>query len=360
MSSVSIRRRETSFQVRYRLGGRAYPLVHGGSFKTLKEARLRRDLVAGELAAGRNPAEILRMLAEASEQRRTFADLYDAFTASRVDVAEATKANYATHRIRLLDLLGDRDPAAIKWQGVQAAVTALSVDLSPLSVRNYLATLRLVLDFGELDPNPARDRRVKLPRPEETVPNPPTAGEVATIIANAPRRWRLAIRVLEQTGMRVGELAALEWGDVDRTGLRLRIRTGKTNAARRWVPVPEWLMEEIEATCPPDDRTDARRVFPGAGKDTIGNAMRNACKAAGLATYSPHDLRHRYISVKIREGVPVTLIAANVGHSRKSLTLDTYSHVLIEEGEVTSVDRTQPRSIRSATERKRPCIRRSD
>jgi Phage integrase family len=142
----------------------------------------------------------------------------------------------------------------------------------------------------------------------------------------------VAIHVLEQTGMRVGELAALEWGDVDRAELRLRIRTGKTNAARRWVPVPEWLMEEIEATCPPDDRTAQRRVFPGSGRQTIGNAMRNACKAAGLVSYSPHDLRHRYISVKIREGVSVTQIAAHVGHSRKSLTLDTYAHVLIDEG----------------------------
>jgi integrase len=59
--------------------------------------------------------------------------------------------------------------------------------------------------------------------------------------------------------------------------------------------------------------------------------MRNACKVAGLANYSPHDLRHRYISVKIREDVPVTEIAAHVGHSRKSLTLDTYAHVLIDE-----------------------------
>src|SRR6266576_3352592 len=290
MASVSIRRRQTKsgsrFQVRYRLGGRAYPLVHGGSFGTMKEARLRRDLVAGELAVGRNPAETLRALVE-TPKRRTFADLYDEFTASRVDVAETTRINYGTHRIRLVDLLGDRDPQAIGWQDVQGGVSSLAEDLSPLSVRNYLGTLRQVLDFADLDPNPARDRRVKLPRPEGNVPNPPTAAEVATIVKNAPRRWRLAIRVLEQTGMRVGELVGLEWGDVDRAELRLRIRGGKTNAARRWVPVPEWLMEEIEATCPPDDRTALRRVFPAAGRQMIGNAMRNACKTAGIANYSP-------------------------------------------------------------------------
>jgi integrase len=333
LASVSIRRRESQsgarFQVRYRLGGRAYPVVHGGSFATMKEARLRRDLIGGELAAGRNPVDLLRAMVE-QPRVRTFADLYDEFTASRVDVAEATKINYGTHRIRLIDLLGDRDPQTIGWQDVQAAVSSLAEDLSPLSVRNYLGTLRLVLDFADLDPNPARDRRVKLPRPEENIPNPPSGAEVATIVENAPRRWQLAIRVLEQTGMRVGELVALEWGDVDRANLRLRIRNGKTTAARRWVPVPEWLMEEIEATCPPDDRSALRRVFPGAGRQTIGNAMRNACKTAGIANYSPHDLRDRYASVKIAEGVPVTDLAAQLGHSKKSMTLDIYSHVLID------------------------------
>ena len=57
--------------------------------------------------------------------------------------------------------------------------------------------------------------------------------------------------------------------------------------------------------------------------------MSRACKAAGIAHFHPHDLRHRYASVKIAEGVPVTQVAAQLGHSRNSLTLDTYSHVLV-------------------------------
>ena len=58
--------------------------------------------------------------------------------------------------------------------------------------------------------------------------------------------------------------------------------------------------------------------------------MRRACKTAGIVHRHPHDLRHRYASVKIAEGVPVTVVAAQLGHSRNSLTLDTYSHVLLE------------------------------
>jgi integrase len=60
-------------------------------------------------------------------------------------------------------------------------------------------------------------------------------------------------------------------------------------------------------------------------------AMRRGCQAAGLALYSPHDLRHHDASVKVREGVPVTDLAARLGHARKSMTLDTYSHVLLED-----------------------------
>jgi len=56
---------ERRFVVRYRLGGRAWPIQHGGSFGMTKEARARRDLIAGELAAGRNPRDLLRRLVEA-------------------------------------------------------------------------------------------------------------------------------------------------------------------------------------------------------------------------------------------------------------------------------------------------------
>jgi Arm DNA-binding domain len=58
---------ERRFVVRYRLGGRAWPVQHGGSFGTLKEARARRDVIAGELAAGQNPTT-----SSASRRRRRF------------------------------------------------------------------------------------------------------------------------------------------------------------------------------------------------------------------------------------------------------------------------------------------------
>jgi hypothetical protein len=66
MASASITRRRTKngprYVVRYRLGGRAYPIRHAGSFTRERDARTCRDFVAGELSAGRDPALALRTL----------------------------------------------------------------------------------------------------------------------------------------------------------------------------------------------------------------------------------------------------------------------------------------------------------
>jgi hypothetical protein len=70
-------------------------LIHAGSFPTQKEARARRDLVAGELAAGRDPQLVLAAL-KTPAPKRTLAEWFDAFVDSRVDVSDATIRNYKT------------------------------------------------------------------------------------------------------------------------------------------------------------------------------------------------------------------------------------------------------------------------
>jgi len=86
-------------------------------------------------------------------------------------------------------------------------------------VRKYLGTLRQVLDFADLDPNPARDRRVKLPRREQNIPNPPSAAEVATIVEKRSAALAAGDPCPRADGHEIGELIGLEWGDVDRAHL---------------------------------------------------------------------------------------------------------------------------------------------
>jgi integrase len=331
--TVTITRRRTQsgprFHVRYRLGGRAYPVVHAGSFRTLRDAKTRRDLVAGEIAAGRNPAVLLRAMTETPTPARTFAEVAASYRASRIDLAGKSGKSLGSHLAKMLPTFGAVAPDSITVGQVQAWVSGIG--LNPSSVPRYVQTLRDVLDFAGVERNPARDSKLRLQRIEGSVHEVPSALDVEAILATMLPRWHLPFRTLEQTGMRVGELEQLEWRDVDVAGSRFRIRNGKTVTARRWVQVPLWLMDEINRSCPHDDRVPERRVFVGFKTPSLAYAMRRACQSAGIAHWHPHDLRHRYASVKIAEGVPVTTLAAQLGHAKKSLTLDTYSHVLLAD-----------------------------
>lgn len=164
MPSLTITTRETEksglrYVVRYRLGGRAYPVVHAGSFRTLREARARRDFVAGELAAGRNPADALAELRERVPER-TFEEWGRAMIASRLDVSE--------NRIAFLELVlrtkinptfEDRAPSTIRASEVQEWIAKLVEDgLAARSVQKYWQVLAQVLDFAEVTPNPARHK----------------------------------------------------------------------------------------------------------------------------------------------------------------------------------------------------------
>jgi hypothetical protein len=102
MASASITTRRTTrgkrYVVRFRLGGRAYPIEHGGSFPTMREARIRRDLIAGELAAGRNPRDLLRTLTE-QPRVRTFARWAEVYRESRPDIGDETRKNTASEAV---------------------------------------------------------------------------------------------------------------------------------------------------------------------------------------------------------------------------------------------------------------------
>jgi integrase len=260
----------------------------------------------------------------------SFAEWAQRYVASRVDASESTLSNLRVHSKLLCETFGSRDPATITTADVTAWIA--TAKLKPGSVRIYFSTLRAILNHAGVEPNPCRDQRVRLPRQEQQEVNPPSALEVEAIIEHtSPKRYRLPLRVLEQTGMRVSELAELTWGDVDVAGCRFRISHGKTRSARRWVAVPAWLMVQVQETCPPDDRAPEQRVFPGFTRQVAGTAMRRACQAAGVSHYHPHDLRHRYASVKIAEGVLLPQLSAQLGHARKSQTLDTYAHVLLDD-----------------------------
>ena len=57
--------------------------------------------------------------------------------------------------------------------------------------------------------------------------------------------------------------------------------------------------------------------------------FQRALKAAGLPKLRFHDLRHQCATLLLQKGVHPKVVSEILGHSQISLTLDTYSHVLL-------------------------------
>lgn len=333
MATITITTRKTAtgkrYDVRYRLGGRAYPVVRAGTFKTEREAKGRRDLVAGEIAHGRNPADVLEQLADAVGNLVSFETWAERYLASRIDVDANTAKNYGSCIKVISEKFGDRAPSSITATEIAEWISAMADKRKPGTLGQYLIAFRLVMDYAGVEPNPARDPRVKLPKMVREEPNPPSAEHVLAILEALGSKWRLLFVVLEQGALRLGEAVNLRWGDVDAAGLRLRLPKSATKRDRaRWVYLPQWLMDAIENTCPLEDRTPERKVFAGITEATAYQAMTRACKNAKVPHYHPHDLRHRRITIWHQSGVPARELAERAGHARPSMSLDVYSHVM--------------------------------
>jgi integrase len=80
--------------------------------------------------------------------------------------------------------------------------------------------------------------------------------------------------------------------------------------------------------------TRGRPLFRGVGADRLRVAIARGCKAAGIPVFSPHELRHRRISLLHRQGRTWAEIGRLVGQRKLSLTADTYTHVLSDGREL--------------------------
>jgi hypothetical protein len=171
MPSCSITRYTVSdgskrYRVTYRLGGRETPTLHGGSFRLEREARARRDCIAGELAAMRVPN--LMLVGQADEQVETPAAVAERWRDARArinEVAAPTITTYGVHFGRFLPRLGSRPVDRVTPAEVVELVAELHErGLARESIRKTLTTLGMVFDFASVEPNPVRDKLVRLRR----------------------------------------------------------------------------------------------------------------------------------------------------------------------------------------------------
>jgi integrase len=204
------------------------------------------------------------------------------------------------------------------------------------TIRKTLIYLRAVRDEAGVDPSPVRDKRVRLPHEDEVEIVPPEAAHVEAVCRTLPARLRLALLWLDWSGARVGSVGTLLVGDYDEPQRRVRLRAATTKTRQAlWVDLPDDLAEALSARLAPrEDRDPGALLFAGVTADQLRTAIARACRACGVPVFSPHNLRHRRISLLHRQGRSWAEIARFVGQRKLSVTADTYTHVLVDGREV--------------------------
>jgi integrase len=256
--------------------------------------------------------------------------------------------------VRFIDAWRDRHVAIGEW--------------SPATINAALTRAGQVLDravrHGLLPANPMRVGRMKVrnPRKERSWIGPldaerllaavPPPASPSTKLAQPTAMRRAFLGCMLLGGLRVGEVMALWWGDVDLAAGRIGIVDAKTRAGQRRVAVGHELRGLLAAHKPADAAVD-QPVFTnlqgvpfagGAGRSWAGQTLNSAVQAAGLVdgrgqqlALSPHSLRRSYISIALMGGAKPRWVMRQVGHASAELTLAVYAQV-VEGEEPTSAE----------------------
>src|SRR5262245_40008066 len=183
MAGVWIRTRRTRdgarrYLVEYRIGGRESKVRHGGSFKLERLAKTRAGWIAGEIAARRVPEPT--MLEPDSPRVPLLPDACATWRESRIDVVQGTRTLHqvALDRVLATDLR-DKRLDEISVEDVVELVGELhGAGYKRETIKKSRDYLAMVLDHYEIAPNPARDKRIKLPRERKAHVPPPLAEHV--------------------------------------------------------------------------------------------------------------------------------------------------------------------------------------
>lgn len=140
------------------------------------------------------------------------------------------------------------------------------------------------------------------------------------------------VKVALNTGLRKGEIFGLLWTDVDLARGQLTVRgAGAKSGQTRYVPLNQEAVAVISAWRRLS--AESEHVFPGreAGEplDDVKKAWLPVVKAAKLANFTFHDLRHTFASKLVMAGVDLNTVRELLGHADLKMTL-RYAHLAPE------------------------------
>ena len=231
---------------------------------------------------------------------------------------------------------------------------------------------RAVHPDGYIKANPARG--VEVPKPidevSRRVPDPLTWEErdilEATFREHYPAHYPMIVCGF-RTGLRIGELTALQWGDIDfvkrhilvqRNVSNGRVTTPKSKSSKRLVRMTSALVEVlerhrrvmIEKTLRKGWGDPPKWVFAAEEGGFIHyprfmeKVWDKALTKSGLRRRTPHDMRHTYATLRLSKGDSLAEVSKELGHASADITYKVYFTWMPTESatDIDELDRRTP------------------
>lgn len=270
------------------------------------------------------------------------------------DVKASTAHIYKQQAATISRIFGDITMAQLTPLLLQAKMDDYGEDKLKSTVNDLLVNIKASLRDGLYDGYITRDiySRVKPHGGAERVKknNVLSATQFETLqtylLAHHDDLRDLAILVMLETGIRVGECLGLKYSDVNLVFDFLTINktyssnvqtitTPKTASSVRNIKITHELAEMITART---DRKNATRIFETTTMP-IRTRLNNLTKQLGLTPITIHGLRHSHASYLLYKGVSINYVSARLGHTNTTITQLVYAHML-EEERVDEADKT--------------------
>jgi len=249
--------------------------------------------------------------------------------------------------------------------------------LSRSTIKNLIAPLRAMYYDAAVENGSTFNPAVKLGKyfpqndPTKETPKPLNREEIQHLLLTVKEKmphWYSMVLCAARTGMRLGELVALRWGQIDFHGRFIEVNhnfsrgeftTPKSNKTRT-VHMSQQLTEVLKALL---THRKAEALKNGTGEvpelvfleptgarvdgTTLSKRIfHRALSLAELRRVRFHDLRHTFASLLIEQGEDLNYIKEQLGHHSITITVDRYGHTLKDDRTaVDALDNPVPKKV---------------
>ncbi len=257
-------------------------------------------------------------------------------------------------RVRIIPQFGECELEDLTGEILQQFVLSLCEKLSVSSVNSVVTVLRKSLKtaqrFGRV--KTCQAEHIVRPKAQEKRVQCFTIAEqrkMETYVMQAKKPKMFGVLICLYTGLRIGELLALEWTDIDmqkgllyvnkschfgknKKGEYVRIvESPKTAQSYRVIPLPKALVAHLKTH---KKQYSSPYVVQHKGKPISPRSFQNSfslmLKKLRISHKGFHSLRHTFATRALESGMDVRTLSEILGHKNPTITLYRYCHSLIE------------------------------